>query len=179
MIDYVLVYDASQSPVTTADDFVFPLLAAGATILYLTRRRWIRTWVEKPDWYERPSLLLGITILFWLITLGTWSGVSDEAALGERVHRGAYELVEGTVENFVPGDRGAHHEESWTIRSGGAVHAYRYLVSRDEPGFRQSAGPVYAGARVRVADVDGVIGRLEIEPREVAHARALAEAARR
>ncbi|HEX8394197.1 MAG TPA: hypothetical protein VF665_17775 [Longimicrobium sp.] len=83
--------------------------------------------------------------------------------LRERLASGDYELVAGRVQNFMPGDRGGHRDESFTVVSGGRTYRYRYRHSDWTPGFHQSAGPVHAGAYVRIADVDGQIARLEIQ----------------
>jgi hypothetical protein len=87
------------------------------------------------------------------------------SSLRDRLASGEYERVESRVENFVPGDGGGHREESWTVVSGGRAYRYRYVHSKTQPGFHASAGPVRAGARVRIADVGGYIARLEVEER--------------
>jgi len=72
-----------------------------------------------------------------------------------------YEQVEGTVVNFRPGAADSHPPEEFDVGS----HHYRYAPAEDLYGFNQVAGnhgPLRNGVRVRIADVDGIIARLEI-----------------
>jgi hypothetical protein len=87
---------------------------------------------------------------------------SGRRRLVDAVAAGHYELVEGRVEDFVPGDPGGHHDEQWTVASGGRWYSYSYRRSYYEPGFRDGPGLIRAGQRVRLMDVDGQIARLEI-----------------
>jgi hypothetical protein len=84
-----------------------------------------------------------------------------------RVSRGHYVTVEGTVEDFIAGDSGDHRPETWSVRDSKGLHRYSYSPSRGFVGFTQTqahGGPMRSGLRVRVADVDGLIARLEIAP---------------
>jgi hypothetical protein len=87
---------------------------------------------------------------------------SENAGVRRALERGDYTVVEGTVQGFEPGDRGGHRDEQFSVRSGGRIHTYRYRSSQGRPGFHQSHGPIREGLRVRIADVDGAIARLEI-----------------
>jgi hypothetical protein len=107
---------------------------------------------------------LGGVVAFLSFCLGgiTTIEYSGRERLVSAIRRGDSVLVEGRVAGFVPGDSGAHTDESWRVEAPGSAHYYRYSRSSYEPGFHQSAGPVRAGQRVRVTDVDGQIARLEI-----------------
>jgi hypothetical protein len=68
------------------------------------------------------------------------------------------------VTDFPSGDRGGHRDEAWSVRSRGKWYTYRYSHFVSIAGFHQSHGPIRVEMRVRIADVDGVIARLEIAP---------------
>lgn len=89
-------------------------------------------------------------------------GFSENAGVRRALQQGSYTVVEGTVYDFEPGDRGGHRDEQFSVRSGGRVHTYRYRSSQGRPGFHQSHGPIREGLRVRIADVGGAIARLEV-----------------
>jgi len=159
-LHYRLVYDAAAAGYT---DWWFP--AAGVVMLFV----WCGGLYHKR--HEGPRFLLAFLavigvpfIAFWIFgtatdTYGAYAGMRD--ALRDR----RYVRVEGTVENFHPGDVDGHEEESWTVKSGGHVHRYAYAHTRLTPGFRKVAargGPIRPGLRVRIAEVDGYIARLEV-----------------
>jgi hypothetical protein len=82
---------------------------------------------------------------------------------------GRFTLVEGRVEEFRPPDRrgNALVPESFAVYSHERTFRYRYIESELTPGFRQPSdrgGPIRYMLRVRIADVDGRIARLEIAP---------------
>ncbi|MDQ6768974.1 MAG: hypothetical protein M3Z54_03190 [Gemmatimonadota bacterium] len=96
-----------------------------------------------------------------------WTGFALVSLHGEYAHlrqalqAGTYETVEGTVEDFVPGDPDGHAPESFAV----AGHHYEYRSSEITSGFNKISthgGPVHASLRVRIADVAGIIARLEI-----------------
>jgi hypothetical protein len=69
--------------------------------------------------------------------------------------------VEGTVTDFTAGDQGGHTDENWSVTTGGRKYHYRYNRSSIVPGFHASAGPIHDRIRVRLADVNGNVARLE------------------
>jgi hypothetical protein len=93
-----------------------------------------------------------------------WRDIVDQQAyFRDALRAGRYTLVEGRVQNFVPGGAGCHPKEEFDV--GG--HHYWYSACSLSSAFQQTAGesgPVRDGVRVRIADVDGNIVRLEIAP---------------
>jgi hypothetical protein len=76
---------------------------------------------------------------------------------------GRFTLVEGVVTHFVPMPRQGHQMERFEV----AGHSYAYSDFVVTPGFNNTqshGGPIREGLRVRIADVDGEIARLEIAP---------------
>jgi hypothetical protein len=69
----------------------------------------------------------------------------------------SYAVVEGFVTDFIPAGPGGHPSESWAV----AGHHYEISSAVITSGFGQP-GVVAAGQRVRIADVNGSIARLEI-----------------
>ena len=159
---YLTVYDAAQVRACDPGMAVisgFLLLAAAATLIASRRGLW------STDENRRRARLFAFAgvagaVMFFL------AGVLQAAAVRRpqlALETGRYERVAGRIENFVPGDRGGHKEESFTVTSGGRVYTYAYTYSVLVPGFHRSAGPIGAGMEVRIADVDGYIARLEIK----------------
>jgi hypothetical protein len=88
------------------------------------------------------------------------------SALRQALGTGRFTVVEGTVFDFVPGDAADRRAERWAVNSGGRTYRYEYGVDLS-PGYRLSGahgGLVRDGSRVRIADVDGRIARLELAP---------------
>jgi hypothetical protein len=165
-MSYLLVFDArSVRPVTSATIAPLALLALVCVVLLVAGRRgWL--YAGREGAHSRGALTLAGAAGLILISIAAFVEVflkqGQHDRLVEALHTGSYTSVEGVVEDFVPGDAGGHTDESWTVRSGGRRYKYSYRWSMDVPGFHQSAGPIRGGLRVRIADVDGHIARLEI-----------------
>lgn len=166
-VRYVTVYD-----VRTVQPANWPLAAAMAAaaicflILLVLGRRGLLAHLPAGQLSRVKATLLGGGGFVLLVLLAAGSVANEYLGarrLRSRLASGKYERVEGQVTHFVRGDRGGHRDESWTVVSRGKEYRYRYSHSKGGPGFRASAGPVRGGARVRIADVDGHIARLEIE----------------
>jgi hypothetical protein len=70
--------------------------------------------------------------------------------------------VQGVVTHFVRGDSIGHTPESFEVDG----HQYSFRKSVETEGYNGHPGgkdAIYDGARVRIADVNGLIARLEIE----------------
>jgi hypothetical protein len=77
------------------------------------------------------------------------------------LEQGSYQRVEGVVTGFRPGRADSHPPEEFDVDG----HHFRYAPADQFYGFNTVAGeggPIHEGARVRIADVDGIIARLEI-----------------
>ena len=80
---------------------------------------------------------------------------------------GHYQVYEGVVADFVPGDVGDHRPETWTLRTPSGSFTYSYSPSILTAGYDQTAangGLIANGVHLRVRDVGGSIARLEIAP---------------
>jgi len=106
-----------------------------------------------------------------LIVACLWTATATLVIVGKalrvryRLNHGDYVVVEGVVSDFVPGDAGGHRYELWRVRTSAEDHWYRYKRPFVTPGFRQTepeGGPIHDGVRVRIADEDGLIARLEV-----------------
>ena len=161
----MLVYDARAEPLTHWSAFLI-LSVFAALVLSLWMRRGTRPPPpEAAHGFLRSETAVATvaTVLLMVAAALVVIPYAWTTRLRNHLRRGEYVLVEGRVEDFVPGDRGGHREESWTVRSGGRTHAYRYSTASMIPGFHRGGGPIRAGIHLRVADVDGYIARLEIE----------------
>lgn len=166
MTGYLLVYEARNAPLLDWPTVAACVLmtAAWAVFWAVARKRW-----SKPGAGEHLPRVIDVIGVAGLVLIPA-IGMIDAALahhqnrmLTRALENGTYTLVEGAVQDFVPGDRGAHRDERWTVESGGQVYTYAYRSSFIVPGFHRSAGPIRQGLRVRIADVRGYIARLEIE----------------
>lgn len=166
MSGYVLVFDVRDLP-----EFEWATLAICASIaalcLFLTAYGRLQTDPERTGRNEAFRLvgLVGGVLISIVCAGELLLNKSQNDSLEEALNTGTYTHVEGIVEDFVPGDRAGHVDESWRVRSGGEVYTYSYSSSMRVPGFHRSAGPIRSGLHVRIADVDGYIARLEIAER--------------
>ena len=159
---YRLVYDVATAGYT---DWKFPaeglVLALVCTVMLVLDRR-------HPSERWRPVTLMG-GIGVGVLTAVTSFCITFEGyrTLRDAERSGKFIVVEGIVRNFQPSDPGDHTDESWDVESNGRVYHFAYVASTLTPGFRNPAvhgGPIQGGLRVRIADVDGYIARLEVAP---------------
>lgn len=129
-----------------------------AALVILAARRWV------PDLGWRgegwlPFLLIVLGIAWMLGTFSTIHGARTGLRLALR--EGRFEVVEGTVTNFSPMPYEGHRDETFEVDG----HRYAYSDYVLTQGFNNTAshgGPIREGLRVRIADVGGIIARLEI-----------------
>jgi hypothetical protein len=160
-VDYDLVYSLPRNLYTQR-----ALLALlGIPLFLVGRALWRR--IEAPDiWAWVGQVLvscllqaMGVLTALFFFGIPTVQGAYLEA----RLLRGHYAQVEGTIEEFTPGD--GHVDEQWTVVGPGTRRTYSYNPYGMTPGFdriHSEGGPIRPGLRVRVVDVDGYIARLEI-----------------
>jgi hypothetical protein len=118
-------------------------------------------------WSAKDVRLFGTAIwmLAFLVTcLIAGTEYSGAARLRRALADGAYAEVEGIVTDFRATP--SRESESWVVESGGARHRYEYSASELASGYQRTqreGGAIRNGIRVRIADVGGVIARLEID----------------
>lgn len=157
---YILAYDASRVWVRDGFDFIpLVLLAAGIGVLTWDRKH---PNPRRTPWQAAfPYVYTGFAVFGVILSVGGNLSAHSEAV--KALRSGRYEIVEGTVTNFVPMPWEGHANESFDV----AGHHYEYSDFVVTTGFRQSrshGGPIREGLRVRIADVGGRIFRLEIAP---------------
>jgi hypothetical protein len=81
--------------------------------------------------------------------------------LREALRTGRYEVVEGTVTDFVPMPKEGDTKGQFVVNGHHYQHS-DHLVTRGINNTQSQSGPIRAGLRVRIADVGGKIARLEI-----------------
>lgn len=118
--------------------------------------------------YSGILMLLGTVGWAMLAGATAWRG---ERTLCQAMRTGQFTVVEGVVRNFQPAVPRKRRIERWDVESGGRAHHYSYSPA-DLGGYRQTApegGRIREGTHVRIADADGVIGRLEIAVEDTGH----------
>lgn len=158
-MEYTTVFDVAR------DGFVewkFPalgliLVAVGAGMaLYDWRQPKVRSTGMK-----RVFSLIYLTFaILWTLTSFTFL-YSEYASLRDALVTGRYAVVEGVVTNFKPAPAEGHADEEFDV----AGHHYSfsdYVVIAGYHRSRSHGGAFREGLRVRIADVEGQIARLEI-----------------
>jgi hypothetical protein len=100
-----------------------------------------------------------IGIVFALTIATQYFGLRSALASGQ------YKVVEGFVSNFSPASSGDHKPERFTVETPDSRVEYVYSWAVVTQGFNDThphGGPIRDGLRVRIADVNGAIARLEI-----------------
>jgi hypothetical protein len=159
-VHYRLVYDAAAAGYT---DWWFP--AAGMAMLLVVTALLYRHRRRREPARGAWMLYFGVPFLtLWVVVAGVGT-YHQYARLRDALRSGQFTMVEGVVRGFQPSDPGDHQEERWEVESRGVIYRYHYVPSNLSPGFRQTrihGGPIRDGLRVRIADVDGYIARLEV-----------------
>lgn len=161
-LQYHLVYDAGTAGFTDWWFLALAVLVLGA--MGISAHRSLRG--DAPA-RERYFYLFAIPFVTVCLLIAARATFGQGRELRDALAAGQYTVVEGTVQDFSPSDRGDHTEERWRVESNGTMYMYHYVRSRPKPGFRQTAvhgGPIRPGLHVRIADVDGYIARLEVSP---------------
>jgi hypothetical protein len=152
-MDYITVFDIAQTEFSLWwPSIILALLAVATTVpLFFAR--------ITPG---RRKLAIGSAIAVYLSLGGgfLYSYVEYERLLAAR-STGAFETVEGTVDNFQEEADEDTQSESFTVAGVRFDYDARSLTAA----FHQTAfegGPIRAGARVRIGHLDGSIVKLEI-----------------
>jgi hypothetical protein len=157
MQTYQLVFDEAARGYR---EWWFPLglFLAGLWIVFLRSalRYFDKATADRyfPRWTIPFALLLGFGGS-GLMVLETYQ---PHARLRDALRDGTFQTVEGRVTSVESGDPGAFVITS----SDGLTHEYHYSEHHWTPGYRD-ANPIFrVGQRARVAEVGGLVARLEI-----------------
>jgi hypothetical protein len=151
-----VVYDAREAE---PSGVVFPVIGLALVVLALIRfRRPIARHLSAGD---RAALRRRRA---WSLAAAlAWASLSAVMVLGPHraevaaLRAGRATRVEGVVEEYQPGSYARKAPERWTV----AGHRYEFRPYSARPGF-DALGVIHPGQRVRIADVDGWIARLEV-----------------
>ena len=148
---FQLVFDTREAGFHPDPNPLFALIFVAAGLL----------WVRYGD--RRRERVLGavfaaVALLIIVVVLG--SEYEDYSRIVRALSDGRFVVAEGAVEDFISG--AAHRPETFRV---GSRH-FEYAPFEESAGYRRTqreGGVIRAGLRVRISDVDGAIGRLEIE----------------
>lgn len=159
---YEVVYDAARLPFPG-----WPVAAVGVAVAALgaglgayARRRGSASPMIRM--LATSAVVFGAS---WAVLVG--GGLyAQHNRLREALREGSFVRVEGVVHDRPTGSSRDQIGPSWVVESGEVAHWYRYDRSPLAVGYRRSAagtGGITNGARVRIADIGGRIGRVEVE----------------
>ena len=155
---YDVIYD-----VTTAGYRWWPIgiafaVALGTCVAILVSQKRFPTTVRGP--WNRPVGYFALAFVCCMCADALWSTHREYAELSNRLRTGDFDVVEGTIEHFVPPY--GKSPERFTV----GEHQYSVKASYNlDPGYHTRSGigsPIQDGVHVRIADADGVIARLEV-----------------
>jgi hypothetical protein len=163
---YRLVYDASIDGLWYWPTFlglaVFPIvgLILFSVLLQKFRHKGL---LRGPDGAVRAALF-GTLICGPMVLVPAYMGydeLREYRTFVTRLSAGEYTIVEGVVSDFTPQRADGHPPESFRVDS----HHYQYSPYELAPGYHTvqvKGGVIKSGLRVRIADIDGHIARLEV-----------------
>lgn len=105
------------------------------------------------------TMVAGVLVALFALGITVVPEWRFRSALAE----GRYQVREGTVRHYHPVGFFDHDVESWWLVTPEDSTAYAYSPADLDPGFGQ-VGMLAEGAWVRLWDVNGAIGRLEVAP---------------
>lgn len=163
MSDYYVAFDATTQGYTTWQAAILPAcIGVGAAVLSLSTPFLVSSDDRKGmRFYRALTGTVGSIGLVACIAMLAHTR-REYNALSESLRDGTFRSVEGEVVNFVPQGPDGHPIEKFRV----AGVSFAYSESDISSGFHQTAahgGPIRNRLRVRIADVDGAIARLEIE----------------
>ena len=164
-IPYYTVFNVVDGYPRWTGEIVFSVAGLALAIALVAQ---LSGWIRMPR-PIRSGVALGLLFLVLVMLPAHLIAHRDWAAMRDAVRAGRFTVVEGHVEDFSPPvrSRNLKQRETFKVYSHKQTFRYRYLESEIAPGFNTPSdrdGPIYAGLRVRIADVGGRIARLEIAP---------------
>lgn len=152
-IPYQLVFDVTN---TSYDKWWLGAIGLMFMVIGVLLVRQAQTDQESPRRTRRSGWFVILFSSIWAV-LATWATYHQYATLTRAMRERTYVVAEGIVTDFKQDKR-----ESFTV----AGRTYGYSSHVVTSGFSQTArqgGPIRNGLRVRIADVNGHIARLEIQ----------------
>jgi hypothetical protein len=165
-VHYRVLYDVRHSFPDTAFAAFVPLIFVLIGFLVYRQRAVIARYGGsslRVSFFGLAAMVIGGAGTLFLVVGTVFPDIGLRIALAD----GHYQVHEGIVANFVPGDSGDHRSESWSLDTGTESFSYSYSPSILEPGYNLTAahgGQIANGLRVRVWNVGGNIARLEVAP---------------
>jgi len=121
---------------------------------------------KKPTSAHRVFIVFFLGFAIFLAVLQSILIGREYAGLRSALARGDFDRVEGVVTGYEAAEFAGKNPERFTVITPADIRQYAYSRSVVSQGF--NGGPSYKGVlrdgmRVRIADVDGKIARLEVE----------------
>jgi hypothetical protein len=159
---YRLIYDAAADGLWYWPAFlwaaIFPMFGVVGCV-FVFRRLWRRGRDGPLRSTLLALLLLGATCYYPFVAVRT-NYTAYKSFIG-RLRAGRFAVVTGVVTDFSPQSPDGHAAEAFEV----GTHRYFYSDHELLPGFhtiRAKGGVIAPGLRVRIADIDGYIARLEV-----------------
>jgi hypothetical protein len=102
-------------------------------------------------------------VAFGFLGAATSAGVDvmQRRRLSTRLRNGEFDRVEGMISDFSPGSTDGHTPEAFKV----AGHVYTFRSKLHMAGYHEvqgEDGPLRDGVKMRIADINGIVARLEL-----------------
>jgi hypothetical protein len=155
---YHMVYDVRAGGFHVEWYWFSPLLVSAAALVRFHFAD------HRSKWPERPVSALVAVASVAMAVFPIRENYSAYRDLRRAVENGRYAVVEGAVQEFVPGLPEGHQNEQFRV----GTHRFEYSPYLGLTGFRRlraAGGPLREGLQVRIYDVNGTIARLDTATR--------------
>jgi hypothetical protein len=153
-LSYQVVFDVSRQLPQLWWLSVIPVAVVAIYLRFFTPTRFTQSH------QTLNKVLLGLTVLMGIVwAVPNWVAYHR---LRTALERGHYRVVEGRVMNFVPQKELIKRLESFSVISPAETTRYEYARWLVTQGMNHNHGHIRNGSRVRIADVNGTIVRLEV-----------------
>jgi hypothetical protein len=163
-VQFRVVYDVRHSFPDTAFAAFVPLIVVVIGFVVYRQRNVVARFGGSSlhvSLFALAAMLIGGAGALFLLVGTILPDIGLRIALAD----GHYQVHEGLVSDFVPGD--GHRPERWILRTPDSSFSYSYSPPILKPGYNKIApegGYISNGLHVRLWDVGGDIARLEVAP---------------
>lgn len=156
-LNYHTIYEVASS---ANSPWRIGIAFAVCAVALIWFRRSLKSQGAVRHWIMRAAVLI-------VAGAGVFFATYEPAARGQlkqAMDKGTYQTVEGVISDYTVADPAKKIPEHFTVQSADASHN-TFIMRPTSPGYhetRASGSPLKAGECVRVAMIQGAIGRLEV-----------------
>jgi|GEM_PF-1579537 len=152
-LSYHVVFDVSRQLPQWWWSFLIPL-----AIVFVLMRFGAQNRMNQHRWFKR--IFVGFAVVFAIVdVMFTWTQYAGQR---NALEHGDVRVVEGVVNDFIPQSSFYKYPERFVVMTSTGRYKYSYCSTLGTGGLNRSHGHIRNGVRVRIADRNGIILRLEV-----------------